>query len=55
MFVAGRGGGVSRWETGRVEEDKRPTGGKTLGFILLAMVVILALIVGLGIWASRTG
>jgi hypothetical protein len=38
-----------------VEDDKRPNGGKTLGFILLAMVVILAVIVGLAIWASRTG
>ncbi|MCP2346888.1 uncharacterized protein YpmS [Nonomuraea roseoviolacea subsp. carminata] len=33
--------------------DKRPTGGKTLAFILLAMLIILAAIVALAMWASR--
>ena len=36
-------------------EDKQPSGAKTLALILLAMVVILAVIVGLGIWASQRG
>lgn len=40
------------WETGRVEEN-RSSGGKTLGIILLVMLVILAVIVGLSVWASR--
>ncbi len=34
-------------------DDKRPDGGKTLAFILMAMLVILAVIVGLAMWASR--
>lgn len=36
-----------------MNDDKQPSGGKTLGFILLAMLVILAAIVGLAIWASK--
>ncbi len=36
-------------------EDKRPNGGRALGMILLAMLAILAVIVGLSVWASRTG
>ncbi len=32
---------------------KRPSGGKTLAFILLAMLGILAVIIGLALWASR--
>jgi hypothetical protein len=38
-----------------VESDKRPNGAKTLGYILLAMFVILAVLIGLSVWASRTG
>jgi hypothetical protein len=38
-----------------VENDKQPTGGKTLGLILLSMLAVLAVIVVLAIWASRTG
>lgn len=53
MRVGGAGTAGVRWETGRVEEDNRPSGGKTLGLILLAMLVILGVIIGLGIWASR--
>lgn len=34
-------------------EEQRPTGGKTLAFILLGMLVILAVIAGLSIWASN--
>jgi hypothetical protein len=34
-------------------DDKPPTGGKTLALILLAMLAILAVLVGLAIWASR--
>lgn len=34
-------------------DDKRPTGGKTLALILIAMLVILAVIVAMGVWASR--
>ncbi|MBB6346581.1 hypothetical protein FHU36_003090 [Nonomuraea muscovyensis] len=33
--------------------DKRPTGGKALAYILLAMLGILAVIIGLAMWASR--
>ncbi|MDF2709898.1 MAG: hypothetical protein K0R62_5550 [Nonomuraea muscovyensis] len=33
--------------------DKRPTGGKSLAYILLAMLGILAVIIGLAMWASR--
>jgi hypothetical protein len=40
---------------GCVNDDNRPSGGKTLGLILLAMVAVLAVIVALSIWASRTG
>lgn len=36
-------------------EDKPPSGGKTLGFILLGMLAILAVIVVLAVWASRHG
>ncbi|GAA3123754.1 hypothetical protein GCM10020001_050550 [Nonomuraea salmonea] len=50
----GGGAGGVGWETGRVNDDKQqPSGGKTLGMILLAMVAILAVIVGLAVWASR--
>lgn len=35
--------------------EQRPSGGKTLAFILLAMLVILAVIVGLAIWAYNGG
>lgn len=38
-----------------MNDEKRPNGGKTLGLILLAMVAVLAVIVGLAIWASKTG
>jgi uncharacterized protein YpmS len=38
-----------------VEDDKQPNGAKTLGLILLAMLVILAVLVALAIWASKTG
>ncbi|SDL55983.1 hypothetical protein SAMN05421869_12762 [Nonomuraea jiangxiensis] len=38
-----------------MNESKQPNGGKTLGLILLAMVVILAAIIGLAVWASGTG
>ncbi len=34
-------------------EDKPPSGGKTLAIILLAMLAVLAVLVGLAIWASR--
>jgi hypothetical protein len=51
---SGRTGGP-RWETGRVEDDKQPSGGKTLGLIVLAMLVILAVLVALAMWASKTG
>lgn len=34
-------------------EDKRPSGGKALAYILLAMLAILAVIVALGVWATR--
>jgi hypothetical protein len=34
-------------------EDKPPSGGKTLAMILLAMLTILAVLVGLALWASR--
>ncbi|GAA0954242.1 hypothetical protein GCM10009560_77990 [Nonomuraea longicatena] len=44
-------GGGAGWETWGVEEN-RPGGGKTLGLILLAMVVILAVLIGLAVWAS---
>lgn len=30
-----------------------PSGGKTLAMILLVMLAILAVIVGLAVWASR--
>lgn len=33
--------------------DQQPNGAKTLGLILLAMVVILGGIVALAVWASR--
>jgi hypothetical protein len=33
-------------------EENRPGGGKTLGLILLAMVVILLVLIGLAVWAS---
>ncbi len=36
-------------------EDRPPSGGKTLALILLAMLVILAAIVALAIWASKGG
>ncbi len=45
-------GGRSRCETERME-DKPPSGGKTLIMILLAMLAILAVLVGLAVWASR--
>ncbi|GAA3247718.1 hypothetical protein GCM10020216_078510 [Nonomuraea helvata] len=51
----GSGSETPGWETGRVNGDKQPSGGKTLGLILLAMLVILAVIVALAVWASRTG
>jgi flagellar biosynthesis/type III secretory pathway M-ring protein FliF/YscJ len=35
--------------------DKRSSGGKTLAYILLAMVAIIAVIVALGVWATRGG
>lgn len=35
--------------------EQRPSGGKTLAFILLAMLVILAVIAALAIWASNGG
>lgn len=38
-----------------MEDDKPPSGGKTLGLILLAMLVILAALVALANWASKTG
>jgi len=38
-----------------LESDKQPNGARTLGVILLAMIVILAVLVGLSVWASRTG
>lgn len=38
-----------------MNDDNRPSGGKTLGLILLAMVAILAVIIGLSVWASKTG
>jgi hypothetical protein len=38
-----------------VKGDKQPSGGKTLGLILLAMLVILAVLVALATWASKTG
>jgi type II secretory pathway pseudopilin PulG len=38
-----------------VNDDKRPSGGKALGFILLAMLVVLAVLVGLATWATRNG
>ncbi|SDG42581.1 hypothetical protein SAMN05421505_104103 [Sinosporangium album] len=34
-------------------EPERPSGGKTLGLILLAMLVILGALVALAVWASR--
>lgn len=34
-------------------DDKRPNGGKTLALILLAMLVILAVLVGLSMWAAK--
>lgn len=49
------GGGGGGWETGRVDDDKKPNGGKALGLILLAMIAILAVIVGLSVLATRTG
>ncbi|SEG75014.1 hypothetical protein SAMN05444920_104234 [Nonomuraea solani] len=36
-----------------MNDEQRPSGGKALGYILLAMLAILAVIVGLAIWASR--
>jgi competence protein ComGC len=36
-------------------EEQRPSGGKTLAFILLAMLVILAVIAVLAVWASNRG
>lgn len=33
--------------------DKANGGGRTLAFILLAMLAILALIIGLAVWAAR--
>ncbi|GAA1727584.1 hypothetical protein GCM10009734_35710 [Nonomuraea bangladeshensis] len=53
--AGGRGTPGARWDTVRVESDKRPNGAKTLGYILLAMFVILAVLIGLSVWASRTG
>ncbi|MBE1589372.1 hypothetical protein ACFPOI_36225 [Nonomuraea angiospora] len=47
--------GWSGGKLGDVKGDKQPSGGKTLGLILLVMLVILAVIVGLAVWASRTG
>ncbi len=38
-----------------MNDENRPSGGKTLGLILLAMVGVLAVIIALSIWASRTG
>lgn len=38
-----------------MNDDKPPSGGKTLGLILLAMFAVLAVIVGLAVWASKTG
>ncbi|MFI0423255.1 hypothetical protein [Spongiactinospora sp. 9N601] len=35
-----------------LKEKPKPSGGKTLGLILLAMVLVLAVLVGLSIWAS---
>ncbi|MEV4579320.1 hypothetical protein AB0K16_39330 [Nonomuraea jabiensis] len=52
---AGVGAGWLGGKLGRVKGDKQPSGGKTLGLILLGMLVILAVIVGLAVWASRTG
>jgi hypothetical protein len=41
-------------EEGRaVTEPDRPSGGKTLALILLAMLLILAVLVGLAVWASN--
>ncbi|GAB2939616.1 hypothetical protein GCM10027203_46790 [Nonomuraea fastidiosa] len=52
--TGGEGTQGRRWETGRVKDDKQqPNGGRALGLILLAMVAILAVIVGLAVWASR--
>ncbi len=34
-------------------DEKPPNGGKTLAIILLAMLAILAVLVGLAVWASR--
>ncbi|GAA2212817.1 hypothetical protein GCM10009850_082790 [Nonomuraea monospora] len=68
LRAQGRGGCVSgevdgrargtrppQWETGRVNDENRPSGGKTLGLILLAMIAILAVIIALSLWASKTG
>nr|SBO91491.1 hypothetical protein BN4615_P1005 [Nonomuraea gerenzanensis] len=38
-----------------MNDENRPSGGKTLGLILLAMIGILAVIIALSVWASRTG
>lgn len=35
------------------DDKQQPNGGRALGLILLAMVAILAVIVGLAVWASR--
>lgn len=42
------------WETEPMEEQ-RPNGGKTLAIILLAMLVILAVITVLAVWATSRG
>ncbi len=34
-------------------EDNRSSGGKALAYILLAMLAIIAVIVALGVWATR--
>ncbi|MBA2891358.1 cytochrome oxidase assembly protein ShyY1 [Nonomuraea soli] len=36
-------------------EEQRPNGGKTLAIILLAMLVILAVITVLAVWATSRG
>lgn len=38
-----------------MNDDKPPSGAKTLGLILLGMLAVLAVIVGLAVWASKTG
>jgi hypothetical protein len=50
-------GGDARDEgkDGGVSEPGRPSGGRSLALILLTMVVILAVLVGLAIWASNGG